>query len=87
MPILLGNMNISECMHGMTGSCHNDNVDITSVIESAIKRVNDDGDTVPETCDKCGAKVGLYLQGEPVWLCSDKSCGKYFGTAPCRPNR
>lgn len=51
--------------------------------EAAIKRVSDDGTTVPEKCPKCGSKVGLYLKGEPVWLCSNKDCGKYFGTAPC----
>lgn len=51
--------------------------------ESKVERINDEGDTVPEKCDKCGSHVGLYLKGEPVWLCSNKKCGKYFGTAPC----
>ena len=51
--------------------------------ESAQKRVNDEGTAVPKTCPKCGAKIGLYLKGEPVWLCSNKECGAYYGTAPC----
>ena len=51
--------------------------------EAKVDRINDEGDTVPEKCDKCGSHVGLYLKGEPVWLCSNKKCGKYFGTAPC----
>ena len=49
--------------------------------EAKVERINDEGDTVPEKCDKCGSHIGLYLKGEPVWLC--KKCGKYFGTAPC----
>lgn len=51
--------------------------------EAKVERINDEGDTVPEKCDKCGSHVGLYLKGEPVWLCSNKKCGKYFGTTPC----
>lgn len=51
--------------------------------ESNKKRVNDKGEDVPETCDKCGSHIGVYLQGEPVYLCSNKDCKKYFGTVPC----
>ena len=51
--------------------------------ESAVQRVNDEGKEVPEVCPKCGAKIGLYLKGEPVWLCSNKKCEAYYGTAPC----
>lgn len=51
--------------------------------ESEIKRVNDKGDEVPDKCDQCGSKVGLFFKGEPIWLCSNKDCGKYFGTLPC----
>lgn len=51
--------------------------------ESKVERINDKGDEVPEKCDKCGSHIGLYLKGEPVWLCSNKKCSKYFGTAPC----
>lgn len=45
---------------------------------------NDEGKVVPEKCDKCGGKVGLYIQGEPVYKCS--KCGKYFGTMPFPEN-
>ena len=51
--------------------------------ESAVQRVNDEGKEVPEVCPKCGAKIGLYLKGEPVWLCSNKKCEAYYGTVPC----
>ena len=43
---------------------------------------NDKGEVVPEVCPECGSKVGLYIQGEPVYLCSNKKCRKYFGTMP-----
>lgn len=45
---------------------------------------NDEGQVVPEKCDKCGGEVVLQIHGEPVYLC--KKCGKYFGTMPCRLN-
>ena len=41
---------------------------------------NDEGELVPETCDKCGGKVVCQIHGEPVYIC--KECGKYFGTVP-----
>lgn len=53
------------------------------VIEAKIKRVNDEGEDIPEKCNECGSKICLFLKGEPVWLCSNKKCGKYFGTLPC----
>jgi len=43
---------------------------------------NDKGEIVPEICPECGSKIGLYIQGEPVYLCSNKKCNKYFGTMP-----
>ena len=43
---------------------------------------NDKGEIVPEICPECGSKVGLYIKGEPVYLCSNKKCNKYFGTKP-----
>lgn len=54
-----------------------------SVTESKKKtRKNDKGETVPEKCDKCGSKIGVYIQGEPIYKCTNKKCGKYFGTMP-----
>ena len=44
-------------------------------------RKNDEGEIVPEECDKCGGKVCVQIKGEPVFVCS--KCGKYFGTMPC----
>lgn len=47
-----------------------------------IEYKNDKGKDVPKKCPKCGADVKVYLRGEPVFLCSNKSCEKYFGTVP-----
>lgn len=58
------------------------NLELGQLNEAAIKRVSDDGKPVPKTCPKCGSKIGLYLKGEPVWLCSNQKCGTYYGTAP-----
>jgi len=57
--------------------------DLQIYYEGKIKRVNDKGKDVPEKCDKCGSDVKIFLHGEPVWLCSNKKCKKYFGTVPC----
>lgn len=54
--------------------------------EAIRKWKNDEGQDVPRVCPKCGAPVKVFLRGEPVFLCSDKKCGKYFGTVPCNIN-
>lgn len=56
---------------------------LNEYIQESVERINDKGESIPEVCDKCGSKVGLYLKGEPVWLCSNKDCNKYYGTLPC----
>ena len=57
-------------------------------LNEAVKRKkqvkNDEGELVPETCDKCGGKVVCQIHGEPVYVCKD--CGKYFGTMPFNLN-
>ena len=54
--------------------------------KNKVKRINDKGEPIPETCDKCGTEIKLYFQGEPVWLCSNEKCKKYFGTLPFSHN-
>lgn len=44
------------------------------------EKKNDKGEEIPKKCPKCGGDIGLFLKGEPVYLC--KNCNKYFGTAP-----
>ena len=57
------------------------------LLAEAIKNwKNDKGEEVPKICTKCGAPVKVFLRGEPVFLCSDKKCGKYYGTVPCNIN-
>lgn len=46
------------------------------------KVCNDKGEIVPDVCPRCGSKVDLCIQGEPVYLCSNKKCKKYFGALP-----
>lgn len=41
--------------------------------------LNDKGQTIPEKCPICGADVGLFLCGEPVFLCTQND-KHYFGT-------
>lgn len=43
--------------------------------------VNDKGEKVPYYCAECGAKVGLYFYGEPVFVCSKNN--KHY-LARCR---
>lgn len=62
----------------------NGNVKVNeSTIFQEVKYINDKGNKVPKICPKCGSHVGVYLKGEPVFLCSNKKCSKYFGTVPC----
>lgn len=47
------------------------------------KVLNDKNKEVPKVCPKCGSKIGIFLKGEPVYLCTNKKCNKYFGTVKC----
>ena len=40
--------------------------------------LDENNNKVPAKCPKCGADVGVYIKGEPVFLCSE--CGEYLGT-------
>ena len=60
--------------------------DSTLYEESGDKtRYNDKGEKVPDICTKCGGKIGIFIQGEPVYLCVD--CKKYYGTVPFSNNK
>lgn len=41
--------------------------------------LDDNGNKVPRKCPKCGADVGLYIEGEPVFLCKGSE-RHYIGT-------
>ena len=41
--------------------------------------LTDENKTVPKKCPICGAGVGLFFRGEPVFLCKDND-KHYFGT-------
>ena len=41
--------------------------------------LTEEGKTVPATCPICGGDMGLFLIGEPVFLCKTKE-RHYFGT-------
>lgn len=40
--------------------------------------LDEDGNKVPSKCPKCGGKVIVTIQGEPIFKCSE--CGEYLGT-------
>lgn len=40
--------------------------------------LTDEDKTVPKKCPECGSDMGLFLMGEPVFLCKEKQ--HYFGT-------
>lgn len=63
-----------------------DRVKLYPIDEAAIQWKDDKGNDVPKVCPKCGSKVGVFLRGEPVFLCTNKECGKYFGTVPFPEN-
>ena len=48
--------------------------------EKIIK--NDEGNIVPKNCPDCGSEVLIYIQGEPIYRCSNDKCKKYFGVVP-----
>ena len=41
--------------------------------------LTDKDEKVPKKCPKCGADMGLFLCGEPVFLCKGED-KHYFGT-------
>ena len=43
---------------------------------------NDKGQIVPTVCPKCGSKVKVFFKGEPVYLCSNEKCKRFFGVVP-----
>lgn len=65
---------------GLLNSC-NESVDI---LNEAVQRKNDKGETIPKICPKCGGKIGLFFKGEPIWQCQD--CQKFFGVLPFKEN-
>ena len=46
------------------------------------QRINDNGEIVPKRCPCCGSKIMVTIQGEPIYKCSNKKCGKFFGVLP-----
>ena len=51
--------------------------------KSTKLRYNDKGEKVPEKCPKCGSNIGIFLKGEPVFLCKNPDCKKFFGVVEC----
>ena len=41
--------------------------------------LTDENKTVPTKCPKCGADMGLFIDGEPVFLCKGEQ-RHYYGT-------
>lgn len=82
----IGNMLPQVELHkSIDDDCEID-IDYDVLEEKSKIRKNDKGKVVPDKCPKCGGKVGVFIKGEPVYLCSNKKCKKYFGTVPCNFN-
>ena len=47
--------------------------DISAFKESVLKG--------PKKCPKCGGKVGVFIEGEPIYKCIE--CGKFLGVVSC----
>lgn len=47
--------------------------------------LTDENKTVPKKCPTCGADMGLFLEGEPVFLCKGKD-RHYYGTLKFEPD-
>ena len=62
-----------ECDDGVIRQC--------SIKGKVIK--TDKGQVVPTVCPNCGSKVKVFFKGEPVYLCSNEKCKKFFGVVPC----
>ncbi len=52
------------------------------ITESKVQYLEKDSKIVkmPKICPKCGSKMGIFIQGEPVCLCTNKDCKYYAGT-------
>ena len=37
---------------------------------------------VPKKCEECGSDVVLKIEGEPIFICSNEKCKKYYGVLP-----
>lgn len=70
---------------GVLGKYVNEGVDL---VEEARKiNKNDKGEDVPEKCTVCGDDIGIFFKGEPVFLCKNKNCNKYYGTVPFKSHK
>ncbi len=48
-------------------------------IQNEASFVNDEGQIVPKKCPECGSDVGVFIEGEPIYRCTNKECKKCFG--------
>ena len=52
--------------------------------KNATVRIEVDELGISAICPKCGSDVKIFIKGEPVYLCSNKDCNKFFGVVPFR---
>ena len=60
----------------------NEKVEYRFTLNEIKNRKNDEGKEVPQKCEECGSDVMVTIKGEPIFICSNKKCGKYYGTLP-----
>jgi ElaB/YqjD/DUF883 family membrane-anchored ribosome-binding protein len=60
----------------------NEKVEYRFTLNEIKNRKNDEGKEVPQKCEECGSDVVLKIEGEPIYICSNEKCKKYYGVLP-----
>lgn len=60
----------------------NEKVEYRFTLNEIKNRKNDEGKEVPQKCEECGSDVVLKIEGEPIFICSNEKCKKYYGVLP-----
>lgn len=60
----------------------NEKVEYRFTVNEIKNRKNDEGKEVSKKCEECGSDVVLKIEGEPIFICSNEKCKKYYGVLP-----
>lgn len=65
----------------------NEKVEYRLTLNEIKNRKNEEGKEVPQKCEECGSDVVLKIKGEPIFICSNEKCKKYYGVLPFSRNK
>lgn len=65
----------------------NEKVEYRFTLNEIKNRKNEEGKDVPQKCEECGSDVVLKIEGEPIFICSNEKCKKYYGVLPFSRNK